>query len=70
VPTPTEFLTTTEAAVILGVDPQTVRRWADDRKIRHIRMPSGQLRFTRTDVEAVLAPVEPAAVSSSPGGGE
>lgn len=56
----TEHLSTTEAAVILGVDPQTVRRWADDKKIRHVRLPSGQLRFTRADIDAVLVPVEPA----------
>jgi excisionase family DNA binding protein len=54
-----EFLNTNEAAEFLGVDPQTVRRWAGERKIRHVRLPSGQLRFTRADVEAVLAPVEP-----------
>lgn len=53
-------LTTTEAAEILGVTAETVRTWAKKRRIRHVELPSGQLRFTRSDVDAVLTPVEPA----------
>lgn len=56
---PTELLTTPEAAAILGVSSETVRRWAESRKIRHRRLPSGQLRFTREDLDEVLEPVEP-----------
>jgi len=58
-----EYLTTGEAAAVLGVSDETLRRWADDRKVRHVRLPSGQLRFIRSDLDAVLAPVEAAAPS-------
>lgn len=54
-----EMLTTPQAAAVLAVSGQTLRRWADERKVRHVRLPSGQLRFRRRDVEALLAPVEP-----------
>ena len=58
-----EYLTTGEAADVLGVSDETLRRWADDRKVRHVRLPSGHLRFIRSDLDAVLAPVEAAAPS-------
>jgi excisionase family DNA binding protein len=56
---PTELLSATEAAALLQVSDETVRRWADAGKIRHVRLPSGQLRIYRQDVEAILTPVEP-----------
>lgn len=57
---PTEdLLTTPAAAKRLGVSGETLRRWADERKIRHVRLPSGQLRFDPADLDAVLVPVEP-----------
>lgn len=59
-----EFLTTGEAALVLGVSDETVRRWAETRKLRHVRLPSGQLRFTRADLDAVLEPVEPTEAAS------
>lgn len=58
-----EYLTTGEAADVLGVSDETLRRWADDRKVRHVRLPSGHRRFIRSDLDAVLAPVEAAAPS-------
>lgn len=57
-------LTTTDAGRILGVSSETVRRWADAQLIRHVRLPSGQLRFRRADLDEVLTPVEP----TGPGG--
>lgn len=63
---PPEYLTTGEAAAVLGVSDETLRRWADDRKVRHVRLPSGQLRFIRADLDAVLQPVETAAATPSP----
>lgn len=54
-----ELLTTSQAAEILGVSDETVRRWASERKIRHRRTPAGQLRFTRQDLESVFEVVEP-----------
>lgn len=53
-------LTTGPAAEFLGVSPETLRRWAEERKIRHVRLPGGQLRFDVADLEAILTPVEPA----------
>lgn len=46
-------------AAILGVTDETVRRWAEDGRLRHIVLPSGQRRFRRDDVLAILQPVEP-----------
>jgi excisionase family DNA binding protein len=53
------LLPTSEAAELLGVTDQTLRNWAEAGRIRHIRMPSGQIRFRRQDIDAVLEPVEP-----------
>jgi excisionase family DNA binding protein len=58
---PDDLLTSTEVAARLGVSDETVRRWADTRRITHIRFPSGQLRFRPEDVDAILRPVEPEA---------
>ena len=57
-------LTTGPAAEYLGVSPETLRRWAEEKKIRHVRLPGGHLRFFRDDLDAVLAPVEPAEATS------
>ncbi len=51
-------LTTTEAASYLGVSAETVRRWAADRRLRHVVTPTGRLRFAQTDLNAALATVE------------
>jgi excisionase family DNA binding protein len=62
--TDSDLLTTSGAAAVLGVSDETVRRWADERKIRHVRLPSGHLRFRRSDLDAVLEPVEPTEAAS------
>jgi excisionase family DNA binding protein len=56
---PVELLSAPAAARLLGVSDETLRRWAADGRIRHIRMPSGQLRFRPADIAAILEPVEP-----------
>lgn len=48
------LITTGVAAKRLGVTPNTLRRWADDRRIPHVRLPSGRLKFRPADVDAVL----------------
>ena len=53
------LLRTADAATILGVSDETLRRWVGDGKIRHVKLPSGQVRFRRADLAAVLEPVEP-----------
>ncbi len=55
---PDELLSTSEAARLLGVSAETVRRWAERKRIKHIVLPSGQRRFRRQDIDAALAPVE------------
>lgn len=64
IPPMPDLITTTEAAVILGVTAETVRSWCDQRKLRHVRLPSGQIRIDRADVLAALDPVEPTEAAS------
>jgi len=56
---PTDLLTTTEAGAILGVTGDTMRRWAAEGRVRSVRLPSGQLRFERSDIDAIRVPAEP-----------
>lgn len=52
-------LSTGAAAALIGVSDETLRRWVEQGRVRHLRLPSGRLRFRREDVEALLVPVEP-----------
>ena len=56
---PDELLSAADVGALLQVSDETVRRWAEANKIPHIRLPSGQLRFYRTDVETILRPRGP-----------
>ena len=47
------------AAAILGVSTETLRRWAKQNKVRHVKLPSGRRYFLRSDLEAMLTPLEP-----------
>ncbi len=52
------LLTTGEAAVILGVTSETIRRWVEAGSMpaqAYVRMPSGRIRFPREAVEAIRA---------------
>jgi excisionase family DNA binding protein len=50
---------------MLAVHPATIRRWAEDGEIPSITLPgSGQKRFRRQDIEAILRGDEPARVAS------
>lgn len=51
-----DLLTPAEAGQMLGKSGETLRRWAALDRIPHIRYPSGQIRFRRADVEAILKP--------------
>lgn len=53
-----ELLTTTEVAELFQVSDDTVRRWAESRMVRHVKLPSGQYRFDRKDIEPWLVFVE------------
>lgn len=48
------FLTLGAASKLLGVDPDTLRRWADAGKIDVFTTPGGHRRFPRAAVEAML----------------
>lgn len=47
---PSEFLTATQTAVLFGVTPRTVVRWAKDGQLPSIRTLGGHRRFRRADV--------------------
>lgn len=46
-----ELITTADAAILLGVGPSTVKRWADDGELPCVRTAGGHRRFLRGDVE-------------------
>jgi excisionase family DNA binding protein len=50
-----DLITTGTAAELLGVSPQTVRRWADSGDLPSVRTPGNQRRFRRSAVVALLA---------------
>jgi excisionase family DNA binding protein len=54
-----ELVSALVAAEMLQVSDETIRRWAAEGLIRHVRRPSGQIRFRRSDIEAILEPIEP-----------
>lgn len=49
-----EYLLISDAAEILGVSGQTLRRWIKKGYIECITLPSGHRRFDRKEVERVL----------------
>lgn len=48
------WLTLGEASRILGVDPDTLRRWADAGKVDVFTTPGGHRRFPRASIEHML----------------
>ena len=54
-----ELLGTNAAAKLVGVHPDTLRRYADAGRVRHYLTPGGQRRFRREDVVSLLTAVEP-----------
>jgi len=47
-----DWLSLTEAGELLGVHPDTLRRWADSGDIPHFRTPGGHRRFRRANLVA------------------
>ncbi|MFL5750340.1 MAG: MerR family transcriptional regulator [Chloroflexota bacterium] len=47
------------AARMLGVDPDTLRRWADEGRIEAFTTPGGHRRFDRLDIERLCAARHP-----------
>jgi excisionase family DNA binding protein len=52
--TGTLWLTLGEASRILGVDPDTMRRWADNGKVEFLKTPGGHRRFLRASIEGMV----------------
>jgi excisionase family DNA binding protein len=50
------ILTRAEAAQVLGIHPATVARWATTGALPSFRTPSGERRYHKCDVEALLNP--------------
>lgn len=50
-----KHLTVNEVAAEIGVTPRTVRRWCNPNncRVEHTRLPSGQIRFTAAQAEAL-----------------
>jgi excisionase family DNA binding protein len=64
--TGTLWLTLGEASRLLGVDPDTLRRWADNGKVDVLKTPGGHRRFLRASIEGMLPrPRQPARRSLS-----
>jgi len=49
-----DWLTLGEASRMLGVDPDTLRRWSDGGKVDLLRTPGGHRRFRRETIESML----------------
>ena len=60
-----EILTTDEVAEYLRIHPRTVLRMAERGDIKHSRVV-GQYRFRRSDIEAMVAPVESVQIDDEP----
>lgn len=48
-----DYLTIGDAARLTGYSIKTLRRWADEGKVRSERSPGGQRLFLREDVDAL-----------------
>jgi len=53
-----QWLSSAEAAARLGISVRTLQRYTKQGRLASSRLPSGVSRFRRSDVEALLQPVE------------
>ena len=54
-----QLITRKVAAALLGVDVKTLTRMREHRVIPGVRTPTGEFRFSETDLRAFLANPEP-----------
>lgn len=47
-----ELLTASQAAAILAVSDDTIRRWANEGRIKVVVLPSGQYRYSRAELSS------------------
>jgi excisionase family DNA binding protein len=52
---PTDWMSLGPASRLVGVDPDTLRRWADSGSVRAFATPGGHRRFSRADLDRVVA---------------
>lgn len=45
-----------EAAALIGVHEDTLKKWAAEGKVKAWRTPGGWWKFRRTDLEALVSP--------------
>jgi excisionase family DNA binding protein len=55
VPADREWLSLGPAARLIGVDPDTLRRWADEGRVEAYATPGGHRRFSCRDLERLIA---------------
>lgn len=55
----TTWLSLGPASELVGVDPDTLRRWADDGRVRAFATPGGHRRFERRDLERLIERRQP-----------
>jgi excisionase family DNA binding protein len=61
-----EYLRVKQAAAILGVAPNTVRKWGAAGKIPEVRHPINSYRlYRRSDLEELIAQIERSAAKQS-----
>lgn len=65
-PAGTQFLSTAEAAQILGVGPTSVKRWADLGLLKCVRTAGNHRRFVREDIERFGRSVQSGAAMGPP----
>ena len=61
-----QLITSGEAAKLVGVSPDTLRRWAKSGRVRHVVTPSRRILFDPADIEAMYRTVDPDSESSVP----
>lgn len=54
----TRMLSSTQAAALLGVHVASIKRWADQGRLRCVRTPGGHRRFVRAEVVALGGSVD------------
>jgi excisionase family DNA binding protein len=52
---PADWVSLGPASSLVGVDPDTLRRWADDGRVRVYATPGGHRRFSQADLERLAA---------------